>query len=553
MAFPSDKFPLRQIKQTKDFFTEGLWVTDYSGRAWPKRALIFLVRTLMVIGKGYKEDKCSLQASALTYITMVSLVPMLAIMLAFCKGIGLQNRLMDAIGIEEIKEIDNSGEEEITFRIRQVAKATADCDSTGQEQVQTETQEAEPQAAPATDEQPDDASVEGDTAPPDSAEATEEEATAVPSVNKILDQAIATQSGLASSLPESVQKILVSIFSYVQKTNFAAMGIVGSLMVLISVIFSISKLEVTLNSIWGISKGRPFLRQFGEYLLLLILIPILFLIAFGASSLMSPEFLLRYIPWQSSYLATVLLLLARAISSLFVVGAFGLFYIYMPNTKVRLMPGMIAGLFASILWAAAQWAYISLQIGLARYNAIYGTFAIVPFFLGWMYASWSIILLGAEVSFALQNNRTLSLEKNADNASFGARIEVATLVLYEVCRQYQIGGGPWSFQSFARRTDLPVRVLRKVVDILENGKLLVRVSDQNGNRAEDFLPGCPPDVFTLDKIEEAFRQQYGLDARTFLNLLPSRLAALTSDAYNNFQKNLSSLTFKDIIDEENEK
>ena len=83
--------------------------------------------------------------------------------------------------------------------------------------------------------------------------------------------------------------------------------------------------------------------------------------------------------------------------------SFTFIYAFMPNTRVRITSALAGGIVAGTVWQMAQWAYINWQIGVSKYNAIYGSFAQLPLFLVWLYASWVIVLLGSEISYAVQN------------------------------------------------------------------------------------------------------------------------------------------------------
>ena len=90
--------------------------------------------------------------------------------------------------------------------------------------------------------------------------------------------------------------------------------------------------------------------------------------------------------------------------------AFSVLYKFMPNTRVRIGSAVASGIFGGALWTIWQWFYITLQIGIANYNKIYATFASVFIFLLWVYVSWQIVLLGAEIGFAIQNHSIRSRE-----------------------------------------------------------------------------------------------------------------------------------------------
>ncbi len=510
--------PRQWLETGRRFLLRDLWIDSINVESRLRKAVFFLCRIIIIIVRGYQEDKCSLQASGLTYITLVSMVPVLAIMLSFSKGIGMQTKLIHAIGLEEYRRpvVQENGATVVETLYRVIPAQPTEDDT------------AEPHAEQSADAIP---------TPPGT------------DMDHDIDEQ--PQPGLAATLPVPMQQAIVNIMIYVQKTNFAALGLVGSLMLLVSVILSMAKLERNINTIWGIKRGRPLARQFSEYLVVLIMLPVAFVAATSLNTMLASNRYAAFLVGRSQALATVIGLFCRSLSVLFIMAGFVFFYIFMPNTKVRFVPACIAGVLTCMLWFIVQWAYIVLQVGLANYNAIYGTFAVVPFFLAWLYANWSLVLFGAEVSFALQNHRTLKLEKASDTNSYGSCIILAFLIVCEVCRNYLEGRGAWLPDAFASSRAIPTKTVQAIVEVLRRRNILLPVAGDQAEQA--YLPGLPPDQLTLDRIEEAFREQDGTDARQYLEYLPKSLARRFAESYEKYQRSLASLTFQSIIAEGEEK
>jgi membrane protein len=109
---------------------------------------------------------------------------------------------------------------------------------------------------------------------------------------------------------------------------------------------------------------------------------------------------------------------------------FTLTYMIMPNTRVRFDGALLAGVIAGSAYQAVQAAYIYFQIIVAKYNAIYGSFAALPLFLMWLQVSWFIVLIGAEISHAYQHS------DHMDETSGGQAISISQsrLLALTVCR-----------------------------------------------------------------------------------------------------------------------
>ncbi len=205
-------------------------------------------------------------------------------------------------------------------------------------------------------------------------------------------------------LTDHLRSAVDQLFAYVDKTNFATLGSFGVVGILFSVILVLNSIEEAMNGIWKVARGRSLPRKIADYLTLLILLPISINIVFAArATLQSPAMIAKIdilIPF--AWLQTLLL---KTLPVAMITLTFYVIYIFFPNTKVKNMPALFGAGLAALLWTLVQDLYISLQIGVANYNAIYGSFATLPLFLVWIYLGWLFILAGAQVAYACQNLR----------------------------------------------------------------------------------------------------------------------------------------------------
>ncbi len=206
----------------------------------------------------------------------------------------------------------------------------------------------------------------------------------------------------SKTLTEHLRSAVDQLFNYVDKTNFATLGTVGVFGILLSIILVLSHIESAMNTIWKVNAGRSLLRKIADYLTLLILLPLSINVAFAASAFLKNPALSSKINAMIPFL-WLQTLLFRALPVFFIALTFYVIYIFFPNTKVKTMPALIGASFAAIIWFGVQNLYISLQLGVANYNAIYGSFATLPLFLVWMYLCWIFILAGAQIAYACQN------------------------------------------------------------------------------------------------------------------------------------------------------
>ncbi len=199
-----------------------------------------------------------------------------------------------------------------------------------------------------------------------------------------------------------------NLFAYVDRTNFAALGTFGVLGIVVSIVLVFGNIEMAMNRIWKVKNGRSIMRKVSDYLAIMFLLPFSLNIGLASATVLRSEVLLKKISillpfvWLQAIFLKLLPVFFLALT-LYVI------YLFFPNTRVKTIPAAIGAIFAGFFWFETQNLYLSLQLGVAKYNAIYGSFATLPLFLIWMYIGWIFILAGAQLAFACQNRKTYTL------------------------------------------------------------------------------------------------------------------------------------------------
>jgi membrane protein len=149
---------------------------------------------------------------------------------------------------------------------------------------------------------------------------------------------------------------------------------------------------------------------------------------------------------------------------------FTFMYIVMPNTKVDIRSAIFAGIIAGTCFQLVEWGYINFQIGVGRYNAIYGSFAALPLFLIWLQVSWLVVLFGAEISFAHQNVDRYELEIDASQVTFEKKQLLTILVAHLFVKRFSQGEPAYTTREVADELEIPIRVVRQVIfELIEIG------------------------------------------------------------------------------------
>jgi membrane protein len=287
--------------------------------------------------------------------------------------------------------------------------------------------------------------------------------------------------GESDSLSDHLHLVVETIFDYVDKTRFATMGLVGILVLLFTVYTLLGSIEKTFNAIWQTDANRTFGRKLVDYLALLVLLPLT--INFGVAAmaaLKSPRLLAQvqqWLPWLGVHTLNLLPLVAM-------VATFSFLYGFLPNTRVSKRAALIGGVVGGLTWLLLQAVYFKLQIVVVRYNAIYGSFAALPLFLLWIYLSWVVFLLGAEVSFATQIWRRYHWWKQS--LSPIGRVALAFEILLAAAEDYRQ-------QRLTTRDNLggqlnqPDQYIKELLDTLVGAGVMRYVPEGEGG----YLPSAP--------------------------------------------------------------
>jgi membrane protein len=128
---------------------------------------------------------------------------------------------------------------------------------------------------------------------------------------------------------------------------------------------------------------------------------------------------------ETAYVGEAILMVFKLIPFLVMWAAFIFLFVFMPNTRVRFHAALVGGIVGGTIWQFVQWGYVYFQIGVAKYNAIYGTLAALPIFMVWLYLSWAIVLFGLELTYAVQNATILRQELADERLNFASRQRIA--------------------------------------------------------------------------------------------------------------------------------
>ena len=389
------------------FFTKQIWALDKDELSKPKGLLLKPLRVVIFTIRGYVRDNCALRASALTFYSLLSIVPVVAMAFGIAKGFGLEQRL----------------EQQLYLRFA------------GQEEVLT----------------------------------------------RVID--------FSRSLLENTKGGLI-----------AGIGVV---LLFWSAVKVLSHIENTLNHIWKVS-ARSFVRKFTDYLSIMIISPLLVIVSSSVNVFITTQVMV--ITGKVSFLqaaSPVIVMLLKLLPYGLIWLLSFMIYMIMPNTQVRFSSAIIAGIVAGTIYQLTQGFYISAQVLVSKYNAIYGSFAALPLFLIWLQLSWMIVLLGAQIAYAHEHVGHYRMATDYNRTSTDFRRRYALLILRLIIQRFREGVSPLTAGQISKHLKAPPLLAEQLIGQLSQSGLISKVETKNNNGPYAYQPAKDIHTITVASVLEA--------------------------------------------------
>lgn len=306
---------------------------------------------------------------------------------------------------------------------------------------------------------------------------------------------------------EIAERIVGFAQSMLENTKGGAIAGVGIVLLFWTIIKVLGNIEKSFNDIWGVKTPRAMGRKLTDYLSVMMICPILLIIASSVTVLVTTQVSLMMERLSFlGVLADALILLLKVLPYGVIWLVFTFIYVFMPNTKVGMKSALWGGILAGTIYQLVQLAYISFQIGVSNYGAIYGSFAALPLFLVWLQLSWLIVFFGAEISFAHQNVATYEFEQDCLAVSHSFKRMIALMVTSLCVKNFLKAEKPRTAADISRELEVPIRLVHSVLFELTEARLLSEVYlDHSGDVA--YQPACDIQRLTVAGVIERLDQQ----------------------------------------------
>lgn len=328
--------------------------------------------------------------------------------------------------------------------------------------------------------------------------------------------------------------------SYLTQTSEGVFVGVGLVFLLWTMISLLGNVEDTFNYIWGQKTGRSIWRKITDYTALMLILPILMICASGISLMLSSTLnAIFHFDFMTPLISAFLEGASILVTWLF----FAAVYMLIPNTRVKFKNAFISGAIAGTGFLVLQWLFVTGTLYVARYNAIYGSFAFLPLLLLWLQLVWVICLAGAVICYSSQNVFAFSLEREVANISPQYEAQVVLAIATIITHRFVGGRTAPTAHDLMNFYDLPARLVTDITDRLCAAGILSRVMIPGEKDVWGFQPAIDPSNLTVGFVTEK------LYTNGLANFIPNFRKNFqgVSEVFNKIETNFAELTDKTLL------
>lgn len=268
---------------------------------------------------------------------------------------------------------------------------------------------------------------------------------------------------------ETLDTVVGFVDAYLAQSSQGLFVGIGIALLLWTMISLMSNIEGAFNSIWGIKQGRSIWRKITDYTAMLLILPVLMICSSGLSLFMTSTLQNLF---AFDFMSPVISILLKCASYIFTWLFFAAMFMLIPNTKVKFKNALIAGVFTGTGFLILQWIFVSGQMYVSKYNAIYGSFSFLPLLLIWLQFTWVIILSGIAICYSSQSIYRFNFSDKINIISKDYRSKITLAMMAIIVRHFDNGNKAITLDDFTNKYDFPPRIAIEIIEELVEAQLV---------------------------------------------------------------------------------
>ena len=308
------------------------------------------------------------------------------------------------------------------------------------------------------------------------------------------------------------QDLVRLINGFIAGSRSGTAGVVGGLTLILIVLQLFTSIENAFNEIWGVRRGRSWLMRIVFYWTVLTLGAVLFfaaVTALGAGAFLNV--FMKHLP-MGGELLRLLGVMLPLFSIAVLILVLTLFYRFIPNTHVFWKAAFIGAFVVAALLVLNNYLAFFYFRRVVLSKSLYGSLGILPILMFGLYIFWFFVLVGGQISYAVQNVNFRSSQAAWHNLSAATRERLSLIVLLTICRRFQGDLPPVTASQLGALLKVPTQILNECLNRLVKLKFVTSIPPAEGDSTADYLyqPARPLAHITLQDFKQAF-ENYGED------------------------------------------
>ncbi len=301
---------------------------------------------------------------------------------------------------------------------------------------------------------------------------------------------------ILSPLGSQGMALVPRLTEFVNNINVGVLGAVGLAFLIFSVLSLMQKVEEAFNHIWRVATPRRLGTRIRDHLSVLLIGPLFIFLSMGMTATLRYEDTLgRWLGFSG--LDTVAAQLLSFVPWLLFAFAFTALYVFMPNTRVRIIPALVAGGLTALGWKVLGLVFSLFVAQSANYAAIYSAFAALVLLMLWLYMAWLLVLAGSSVAYYLQYPDNMRLGAPAGLRPIGEDRGLALLLTVEISRRfYAQPQGATQPRALAMAWHIPSTLADSILARLTAAGIIL-------NTPQGYVPARPFDELPVAELIEA--------------------------------------------------
>ncbi|WP_156490750.1 MULTISPECIES: YihY/virulence factor BrkB family protein [unclassified Oleiphilus] len=331
-----------------------------------------------------------------------------------------------------------------------------------------------------------------------------------------------------------------SVLSFVDNMKVGVLGFLGFIILFYTVISLIQKIEKAFNTIWFAPELRSLGQRFSNYLIVVLVGPVLVVAAISLTASTMNSSLVQSIASIEPF-GTVILMMTKLMPFFMIILTFTMFYILMPNTRVNFKSALVGGVVGGSAWQASSILFTAFVVNSSKYDAIYSGFAVGILLLIWLYVNWLILLLGSSIAFYHQHESHITKAQELDPSPEVSE-KVGLDIMVNIARRFESTESPVLQVDIEHLHTIPAVASRKIIDKLISGGLLIVA----GEKADMLVPGHSTDQISVAQILQALRGHESMWKYKHIKLSPE-VSDIADKLHQDINKRFDNVLLRDLI------